>query len=295
MVLTSPAYTPATIGSWSASPNPCSSPTPAKRGDEGEGRLLIEFRLLGQVEVWRDGARVEVGGPKQRAVLTALLVRAGRVVSLDQLIDDLWPGVPPARAAATVQVFVSNLRRALEPDRPRGAPPRLLVTCSPGYALHAEPGAIDAHEFVRLAEQGRLALDDDDHERAAELLARAAALWRGAALADVVDAQFAQAKAARLEELRLCCAEDRVEAELSLGRHTAVVAELEQRVGRHPMRERPRAQLMLALYRSGRQADAPVGESCTTSSGWSPARRCKRWSRPCCATTRTWPGSRRSR
>jgi DNA-binding SARP family transcriptional activator/CheY-like chemotaxis protein len=226
------------------------------RGDEGEGRVLIEFRLLGQVEVWRDGSRVEVGGPKQRAVLTALLVRAGRVVSLDQLIDDLWPKDPPARAAATVQVFVSNLRRVLEPDRPRGAPPRLLVTSAPGYVLHAEPGAIDAHEFVRLAEQGRVALDDDDHERAAELLARAAGLWRGAALADVVDAPFAQAEAARLEELRLCCAEDRVEAELSLGRHTAVVAELEQRVGRHPMRERPRAQLMLALYRSGRQADA---------------------------------------
>ena len=226
------------------------------RGDEGEGRVLIEFRLLGQVEVWRDGNRVEVGGPKQRAVLSALLVRAGRVVSLDQLIDDLWPGVPPARAAATVQVFVSNLRRALEPDRPRGGPPRLLVTSAPGYVLHAEPGAIDAHEFVRLAEQGRLALDDDDHGRAAELLARAAALWRGAALADVVDAPFAQAEAARLEELRLCCADDLVEAELSLGRHTAVVAELEQRVGRHPMRERPRAQLMLALYRSGRQADA---------------------------------------
>jgi DNA-binding SARP family transcriptional activator/CheY-like chemotaxis protein len=226
------------------------------RGDEGEGRVLIEFRLLGQVEVWRDGSRVEVGGPKQRAVLTALLVRAGRVVSLDQLIEDLWPKDPPARAAATVQVFVSNLRRALEPDRARGAPPRLLVTSAPGYVLHAEPGAIDAHEFVRLAEQGRVALDDDDHERAAELLARAAGLWRGAALADVVDAPFAQAEAARLEELGLCCAEDRVEAELSLGRHTAVVAELEQRVGGHPMRERPRAQLMLALYRSGRQADA---------------------------------------
>jgi DNA-binding response OmpR family regulator len=206
--------------------------------------------------VWRDGSRVEVGGPKQRAVLTALLIRAGRVVSLDQLIDDLWPWDPPARAAATVQVFVSNLRRVLEPDRPRGAPATLLVTAAPGYVLHAEPGAIDAHEFIRLAEEGRLALDDDDSERAAELLARGAALWRGAALADAVDAPFAQAEAARLEELRLRCAEDRVDAELSLGRHTAVVAELEQRVGAHPLRERPRAQLMLALYRSGRQGDA---------------------------------------
>ena len=232
------------------------SHTRVNRGDDGEGRVLIEFRLLGQIEVWRDGGRVEVGGPKQRAVLSALLVRAGRVVSLDQLIDDLWPGVPPARAAATVQVFVSNLRRALEPDRPRGAPPSLLVTSTPGYVLHAEPGAIDAHEFVRLAGQGRLALDDEDHELAADLLARAEALWRGAALADVVDAPFAQAEAARLEELRLACAEDRVDAELALGRHAAVVPELEQRLAEHPMRERPRAQLMLALYRSGRQADA---------------------------------------
>lgn len=242
--------------SWSASPNLCSSVFRANRGDEEEGGVLIEFRLLGQVEVWCDGSRVEVGGPKQRAVLTALLVRAGRVVSLDQLIDDLWPGDPPARAAATVQVFVSNLRRALEPARPRGAPPRLLVTSAPGYVLHAEPGAIDAHEFVRLAQEGRLALDDADAERAAELLARAEALWRGTALADVADAPFAQAEAARLEQLRLSCAEDRVDAELSLGRHTAVVAELEQLVSGHPLRERPRAQLMLALYRSGRQADA---------------------------------------
>ncbi|HTK61224.1 MAG TPA: BTAD domain-containing putative transcriptional regulator [Pseudonocardia sp.] len=218
--------------------------------------MQIEFRLLGQVEAWHDGRRLELGGRKQRAVLAALLVRAGRVVSLEQLIDDLWPDDPPARAAATVQVFVSNLRRALEPERPRGTPASLLVTSSPGYVLRAGPGAIDAHEFVRLAEQGRAALEDDDGELAAELLTRAGALWRGPALVDVLDAPFAQAEAARLEEMRLSCAEDRIDAELSLGRHNAVVPELEQRVSRHPMRERPRAQLMLALYRSGRQADA---------------------------------------
>ncbi|MBA3906046.1 MAG: AfsR/SARP family transcriptional regulator, partial [Pseudonocardiales bacterium] len=220
------------------------------------GGVLIEFRLLGQVEVWRDGTRVELGGRKQRAVLAALLVRAGRVVSQDQLIDDLWPADPPARAAATVQVFVSNLRRALEPDRPRGAPARLLVTSAPGYVLRADAGAIDAHEFVRLAAEGHAALDDDDGQRAAQLLSEAAGLWRGAALADVADAPFAQAEASRLEEQRRSCAEDLVEAELSLGRHTAVVAVLEQQVAEHPLRERPRAQLMLALYRSGRQADA---------------------------------------
>ncbi|HEY0812269.1 MAG TPA: BTAD domain-containing putative transcriptional regulator [Pseudonocardia sp.] len=217
---------------------------------------MIEFRLLGQVEAWRDGTRVELGGPKQRAVLAALLVRAGRVVSQDQLIDDLWPADPPARAAATVQVFVSNLRRALEPDRPRGAPARLLVTSAPGYVLRADPGAIDAHEFVRLAGEGRAALEDDDAERAARLLTEAARLWRGAALADVADAPFALAEASRLEEQRRRCAEDLVDAELASGRHSAVVAELEQQVAEQPLRERPRAQLMLALYRSGRQADA---------------------------------------
>ncbi|GAA3245009.1 hypothetical protein GCM10017691_51750 [Pseudonocardia petroleophila] len=216
--------------------------------------MLIEFRLLGPVEAWRDGRRVELGGRKQRALLCALLVRAGRVVSLDQLIDDLWPHDPPPRAAATVQVFVSNLRRALEPDRPRGAPADLLVTAAPGYVLRTD--AIDAVEFVRLAAAGRAALRDDDAEPAAGLLARAEALWRDAALADVADAPFARAEAARLDELRLTCAEDRVDAELGLGRHAALVAELEQRVDAHPLRERVRAQLMLALYRSGRQADA---------------------------------------
>ena len=219
-------------------------------------RALIRFRLLGQVEAWRAGERVELGGRKQRAVLASLLVRAGRVVSLDQLIDDLWPEHPPARAAATVQVFVSNLRRALEPDRPRGAPGTVLVTASRGYLLSVEPERVDAHEFTALAEQGRAALDGDDPEQAAAVLRRASELWRGPALADVPDAPFARAEAARLEELRLGADEDRIDAELALGRHSALVAELEQRVQRHPMRERLRAQLMLALYRCGRQADA---------------------------------------
>lgn len=212
--------------------------------------MLIEFRLLGPVEAWRGGERVTLGGRKQRALLAALLLRAGRVVSLDQLIEDLWPAGPPARAAASVQVFVSDLRRALETSRP----PTLLVTSAPGYVLRA--GAVDAHEFERLAAAGRAALRDDDAERAADLLVRAEALWRGAALADVADEPFARAEAARLEELRLGCAEDRVDAELALGRHGGLVAELEQRVGRQPLRERVRAQLMLALHRSGRQADA---------------------------------------
>jgi DNA-binding SARP family transcriptional activator/CheY-like chemotaxis protein len=217
---------------------------------------LIEFRVLGGVEAWSAGRRVELGGPKQRAALASLVLRAGRVVPLEQLIDDLWPENPPARAAATVQVFVSNLRRALEPDRPRGAPARVLVTAAPGYRLAVDPATVDAHVFARLAEEGRAALAGDDPDGAAEVLARAAELWRGPALADLPDAPFVRAEAARLEELRLGAAEDRGDAELALGRHAALVAELDRRVRTHPMRERSRAQLMLALYRCGRQADA---------------------------------------
>jgi len=224
--------------------------------DEHARRPLIEFRLLGPVEAWRAGRRVELGGPKPRAVLTSLLVRAGRVVSVEQLIDDVWPEHPPARAAATVQVFVSNLRRALEPGRQRGASATVLVTAAGGYRLAVDPGAVDAHQFTLLAEQGRAALEGDDPEHAAALLLRAAELWRGPAFGDVPDAPFISTEAARLEELRLAAVEDHVDAELALGRHTALVAELERSVRRHPMRERLRAQLMLSLYRCGRQADA---------------------------------------
>jgi DNA-binding SARP family transcriptional activator/CheY-like chemotaxis protein len=218
--------------------------------------VSIEFRLLGRVAVRRDGQPVDVGGPKQRAVLASLLLRARRVVSVDQLIDDLWPEHPPARAAATVQVFVSQLRRALEPERSRGEPATLLVTASPGYLLDVEPDAVDAHAFADLVARGRAELGAGDPARAAESLLRAEGMWRGPALADVPGTPFVQAAAARLAELHLGAAEDRIDAELALGRHAALVAELEHRVHVHPMRERLRAQVMLALYRCGRQADA---------------------------------------
>ncbi|MDT3442505.1 MULTISPECIES: BTAD domain-containing putative transcriptional regulator [unclassified Pseudofrankia] len=216
----------------------------------------LEFRLLGRVEVYRDGQPVDVGGPKQRAVLASLLLRVRRVVSVDQLIDDLWPEQPPARAAATVQVFVSQLRRALEPERSRGRAATVLVTASPGYLLDVEPDAVDAHAFADLVVRGREALDAGDPERAARSLLRAEAMLRGPALVDVPVTPFVRAAAARLTELHLGAVEDRIDAELSLGRHAALVAELEQRVRRHPLRERLRAQLMLGLYRCGRQVEA---------------------------------------
>jgi SARP family transcriptional regulator, regulator of embCAB operon len=216
----------------------------------------LEFRLLGCVEVYRDGQPVDVGGPKQRAVLASLLLRVRRVVPVGQLIDDLWPEQPPARAAATVQVFVSQLRRALEPTRSRGKAATVLVTASPGYLLDIEPHAVDAHAFADLVMRGREALDAGDPERAARLLLRAEEMPRGPALADIPVTPFASAAAARLTELRLGAAEDRIDAELALGRHAALVAELEQWVRRHPLRERLWAQLMLGQYRCGRQVEA---------------------------------------
>jgi DNA-binding SARP family transcriptional activator/CheY-like chemotaxis protein len=216
----------------------------------------LEFRLLGRVEAYRDGQPVETGGPKQRAVLASLLLRVGRVVSVEQLIDDLWSDRPPARAAATVQVFVSQLRRALEPERARGAAARVLVTASPGYLLDVEPAAVDAHAFTELVARGREALAGGDPGRAAELLLRAEAMPRGPVMADVPATPFVEAAGARLTELRLGAVEDRIDAELALGRHAALVAELEQMARRHPLRERPRAQLMIGLYRCGRQAEA---------------------------------------
>jgi DNA-binding response OmpR family regulator len=212
--------------------------------------------MLGQVEAWRDGVRLDLGGRKHRALLAALLIRAGQVVSVERLIDDLWPTDPPVRAVATVQVFVSDLRRALEPDRPRGTAAELLVTAAPGYRLAVSPEAVDALRFARLAEAGRIALAAGDHERAAQVCAAAEACWQNGALADVRDTPFAAAEAARLEDARLRCQEDRVEADLTLGRHGHVVGELERRVTEHPLAERSRAQLMLALYRCGRQTDA---------------------------------------
>lgn len=153
-------------------------------------------------------------------------------------------------------MFVSNLRRVLEPDRSRGTPAAVLITRAPGYLLTVEPDALDARVFERLAGQGRTALAEGDPERAVELLAQALGLWRGRALGDFAGERFAEAEAARLEELRLCCTEDHVEAAVALGRHGAVVADLEHMVSAHPLRERSLGQLMLALYRAGRQAQA---------------------------------------
>jgi predicted ATPase/DNA-binding SARP family transcriptional activator len=207
----------------------------------------MEFGILGPLEV-RDGpAPLRVPGAKERALLADLVVNAGRVVSADRLVEDLWGERPPGNPANTLQGRVSALRRALGP-----AGSGLVVTRPPGYLLEADPGQVDAARFERLvADAGRAA-----GPAAARLLEEALGLWRGPALAEFADQPWAQAEAARLEELRLAAREALVELRLAGGGHAGLVGELEGLVAAHPTRERLRGQLMVAYYRSGRQADA---------------------------------------
>ena len=214
----------------------------------------MEFRVLGPLDAVDDGRSLDLGGPKQRALLAALLVRANEVVSQDTLIDDLWGETPPATAPKTLQAYVSRLRKALAGAS--GSPSAALETRGHGYVLRIAPESLDAVVFQRELEQGRQSLARDDAKRAADLLREALALWRGPALADLAYEPFAQPEIARLEELRLAGIEERVDADLELGREDELIGELETLVERHPLRERLRGQLMLALYRAGRQAQA---------------------------------------
>jgi DNA-binding SARP family transcriptional activator len=211
----------------------------------------MEFAILGPLEVRDDrGALVRVPGVKERALLADLVVHAGRVVSADRLIEDLWGEARPGNPSNTLQGRVSALRRALGP-----AGAGLVVTRPPGYVLEVDPGQVDAGRFERLV-AGATALAPGEGTRAAGLLEEALGLWRGPALAEFADQPSAQAEAARLEELRLAAWEALVERRLEAGGHAGLVGELEGLVAAHPTRERLRGQLMLAYYRSGRQADA---------------------------------------
>ena len=215
----------------------------------------MDFRILGPLEVSHEGRELPLAGSKQRAVLAILLLHANEVVSSDRLIDELWGEQPPPSAAKSLQVHVSRLRQAL--DRAGEASPgSVIVTHGRGYLIQLGPDELDKARFESLLDEGTKALADDSPERAAELLREGLALWRGPPLADFAYEPFAQAEIARLEELRLSAVEQRIEADLALGHHAQVIGELESLVGRHPFRERLRAQLMLALYRSGRQAEA---------------------------------------
>ena len=225
----------------------------------------MDFRILGPLDV-RDGGRpLALGGEKQRAVLAVLLLHRNEVVSADRLIDELWGESPPAGARQTLRAYVSKLRRAMGSngaasavggDSARKPGDGVLLTRGHGYLLEVAPGELDLDRFAETAERGRDALAAGRPEDAARLLREALSVWRGPPLAEFSYERFAQTEIAQLEELRLGAVEDCVEAELALGHARELVAELRNLVTRHPLRERLRGQLMLALYRSGRQAEA---------------------------------------
>ncbi|WP_214401380.1 BTAD domain-containing putative transcriptional regulator [Pseudonocardia lacus] len=217
---------------------------------------MLRFSLLGPVEAHRDGVRVPLGGPKQRAVLAVLLLNANRTVQVSQIVDGVWGERAPERAVNAVQVYVSGLRRALEPHPPAAADDRLLITNGTGYVLRADERSLDLLEFLAAAAEGRRALDQGRAVDAADRLRHALGLWRGRPLADVADEPFAEAEAAALEETRLATIEARASADLAAGRDAELVAELRTLVAEHPLRERFRGLLAEALYRAGRQADA---------------------------------------
>ena len=215
----------------------------------------MEFRILGPLEVVDGDALIDIPGTKLRALLALLLLHPNQVMSTDRLVDGLWGEAPPKTAANTLQSHVSHLRNALT-RKGAGENGNLVVTRFPGYLLAVDPEQIDAGRFERLAEAGRRALDDSSPDEAVIKLTDALALWRGPALADFAFEPFASSEGARLEELRLAVVADRMEAQLALGRHSDVAGELRQLVDEHPLRERLWAQLMTALYRCGRQAEA---------------------------------------
>ena len=215
----------------------------------GRGAAVVaEFSILGPFEVVAEGHAVRLGGPKQAALLAVLLLGRGEVQSSDRLIDLLWGERPPATAAKTLQVYVSNLRKLIGPEA--------IETSGRGYRLVVAAEDLDADRFEALASQGRRALSEGDAATARGLMGSALSLWRGEPLADFAYAPFAQPEIVRLGEARLAAVEGRIEADLALGNHAQVVAELEGLVTRHPARERLLGLLMLALYRSDRQVEA---------------------------------------
>src|SRR5215470_14619863 len=215
----------------------------------------MRFGVLGPLEVRVDGEQLAIKGAKERRLLGLLLSRASKTVPVDHIIEELWGTEPPPSAVKTVQVYAVRVRKMLEP-RGRAADGSVLSRRGAGYALSVSRGQVDALQFADLVATARKAAAAGAHDIAARLLGEALSLWRGAAYADFQDTQFGATEAARLEEMRLAALEARIDADLALGRHAEVTAELEALVHECPLRERFWCQLMLALYRSGRQSDA---------------------------------------
>jgi DNA-binding SARP family transcriptional activator len=235
----------------------------------------VDFGVLGPLEVTIGGRPAKLAGARTRAVLAVLLVHANQVVPSDRLTEELWPGHPPQKAADSLQVRLSELRKAL---RSAGEASR-LATRPPGYLLQVAPGELDALRFERLAAKGNAALASGDAAGAAQRLDQALGLWRGPALADVDAVPSVRAEAVRLEEERLAAVESQGEALLACGRHRDLIANLEVLTTAHPLRERFWSQRMLALYRAGRKPmryarTASCAASSSLSSRSSPARSC---------------------
>jgi DNA-binding SARP family transcriptional activator len=227
----------------------------------------VEVAVLGPVRAELDGGEVELGTPKQRALVAALALSAGRPVPVDTIVDLLWGDAPPGGVAGTLQAYVSGLRRVLEPNRERRAPATVLVTVAPGYALRLAPGALDTERFEQVLDEqhrrvqlvsgvGPPVLSGDELAECVARLDEVLALWRGTPYAELDDAPAAVAERTRLEELRLVALEDRAVADLALGHHSTVAADLEAMTAAYPLRERLWGLRALALTRSGRQADA---------------------------------------
>jgi DNA-binding SARP family transcriptional activator len=214
----------------------------------------LEFLLLGPLEVRVEGRPVHLGAAKERALLAVLLLEANKLVSIDRLIDDLWGEQAPASASHSVQVYVSQLRKAFARHGVVGA--EVLTTHTSGYLLRVPAEQFDLSRFQRLSEEAARVRANGDLGQAAQLLQEALSLWRGGALSDLLREPFARRAATRLEEIRLAVVERRIEVELLIGRHAELVGEIEQLVAEYPLREGLHGQLMLALYRSGRQAEA---------------------------------------
>lgn len=215
----------------------------------------LRVGVLGPVTAWRDECEIDAGQPRQLAVLGVLATRANRVVSRGELVDAVWGEQPPATAEGGIYTYVAGLRRVLEPDRPRRAPARVIVSGGGGYMLRLDPGCLDSARFEECIGRARGLGASGDPAAAEQAVAEALALWRGLAFAGV-PGPFAEAERQRLGELRTAAAEDRADLLLALGRAAEAVPDLTALVAEHPLRERARGLLMIALYRCGRQAEA---------------------------------------
>ncbi|MDQ6614860.1 MAG: AAA family ATPase [Actinomycetota bacterium] len=221
-----------------------------------EEEPFVRVGILGPIAAWRGEVPLDLGAPKQRAVLAMLLIGVNRVVSLDRLIDTFWGDQPTQAATGGLQVYVSNLRRLFEPEKPPRSRVGVIVTQPPGYRLRLDPEGLDAARFETFATVGHRLLASGRPTAARAALDEGLRLWRGAALAEFPFDSFAATEATRLEELKFLAQEDCLQARLALGDHAASVAALEALVSERPLREHPWSMLMVALYRCGRQGDA---------------------------------------